>query len=57
MCLDNLLVGARPGKGTNGAARQVDVCEPSSQRAIFAPLAGNGLKVVDKRSDLAFAGV
>jgi hypothetical protein len=45
------------GKGANGAARDVDVCEPSSECGSSDPLAGNGLKVVDKRSDLAFADI
>ena len=45
------------GKGTNGAARQVDVGEPSSQRVISASLAGNDLKVVDKRINIVFAGI
>jgi len=45
------------GKGTNGAARQVDACELSSQRVIYVLLAGNGLKVADKRSNFAFASI
>ena len=45
------------GKGANGVARHVDVCEPSSQRVISVPLAGNGLKVVDKRNYLAFVDI
>jgi hypothetical protein len=45
------------GKGTNLAAGQVDVCEPSSQCVISVPLAGNGLKVVDTRNDIVFAGI
>jgi len=45
------------GEGANGAARQVDVCNPSSQCVIFIPFAGNDLKVVDKRSNLAFADI
>ena len=38
-------------------ARKVYVCEPSSRGVISVPLARNGLKVVDKRSDLAFSGI
>ena len=45
------------GQGTIRAARQVDVCEPSSQRVVFVPLAGDVLKFVNKRSDLAFVGI
>jgi hypothetical protein len=33
------------------------VREPSSQYVVFAPLAGNGLEVVNKRGDLAFADI
>jgi len=36
---------------------QVDVCEPCYERVIFVPLVGNGLKVVDKRINLAFPGI
>ena len=45
------------GRGTNGVARQVDVCEPSSQCVVFVPLAGGVLKCVNKRSYLAFVGI
>ena len=45
------------GKGANGAARHVDVCDPSSQCVIFVPLVGNGLELVDKRSDFAFVDI
>jgi hypothetical protein len=33
------------------------MCEPSSQRVIYVPLAGDSLKIVDKRSYLAFFGI
>ena len=35
----------------------MEVCEPSSQRVIFVPLARNSLKVADTRNDLAFVGI
>ena len=57
MCLYTPYEGFVLGKGTNGASRQVDVCEPSSQRVISVPLVGNGFKVVDTRSYIAFAGI
>ncbi len=44
-------------KGVNGAARHGDVCEPSSQRVIPIPFTGNGLEIVEKCSDLAFADI
>jgi hypothetical protein len=42
------------GQGAYRAARQVDVCEPSSRRVISVPLARDGLKIVYKRGNLAF---
>ncbi len=33
------------------------MCEPSSQHVISVPLAGDGSKLVDKRSYLAFVGI
>jgi len=45
------------GKGANGAARHVDVYESSSQCVISVPLAGNGLKFVDKRNDFEFVDI
>ena len=44
-------------RGSDGAARQVDVCEPSSQRVVSVSFAGDGSKSVDKHSDLAFVGI
>ena len=33
------------------------MCERSSQRVVFVPLAGDDLKCVNTRSDLAFVGI
>ncbi len=37
--------------------RHGEVCEPSSQRVVSIPFTGNGLEVVEKCSDLAFADI
>ncbi len=57
MYLDTPRQGFVLGQGADGAARQDDACEPSSQRIISIPLAGDGLKIVDTHSDPAFIGI
>ena len=45
------------GQGAYGAGRQVDVCEPSSQRVISVPFSGDGLNIVNKCGDIVFVGI
>ena len=45
------------GQRAYGAARQLDVCEPGSQRVTSIPFAGDGLNIVDKCGDLVFVGI
>ncbi len=45
------------GKGADGRARQVDLCELGSKSFISVPLAGDGLQVVNKRRDFLFIGI